>query len=157
MSSGETPYTSATSRMIFSTVIGAGWSSLRMSLMTLCAMEMDGGEPARCFRAFSFLTAPSSCRMLVFRRLAINSATSSGMYRSSSSALRRIMAIRVSKSGVLMSVIRPHSNRLRIRSSSVFSSLGGLSEVITICLPSAWSLLNVWKNSSCMRSLLLKN
>ena len=128
-----------------------------MSLMTLCAMEMDGGEPAKCFRAFSFFTAPSSCRMLVFRRLAMNSATSSGMCRSSSSALRRMMAIRVSKSGMVMSVIRPHSNRVRIRSSSVFSSLGGLSDVMTICLFSACNLLKVWKNSSCIRSLSLKN
>ena len=65
--------------------------------------------------------------------------------------------MRVSKSGVLMSVMSPHSNRLRIRSSRVFSSLGGLSDVMTICLPSAWSLLKVWKNYSCIRSLLLKN
>ena len=71
--------------------------------------------------------------------------------------LRRMMAMRVSKSGMVMSVIRPHSNRVRIRSSSVFSSLGGLSDVMTICLFSACNLLKVWKNSSCIRSLSLKN
>ena len=44
------------------------------------------------------------------------------------------MAIRVSSSGAWMSVIRPHSNRLSIRSSKPVSSLGGKSEVMTTCL-----------------------
>ena len=97
--------------MIRSTVTETGWLSLRMSRIAFWAIGIDGGEPASSLKALIFLTVPSSWRMLVFRRLAMNSATSSGMCRSSSSALRRMMAIRVSKSGMVMSVIRPHSNR----------------------------------------------
>ena len=48
--------------------------------------------------------------------------------------LRRI-AIRVSRSGGWMSVIRPHSKRERRRSSSVAISRGGRSDEITICAP----------------------
>ena len=56
-----------------------------------------------------------------------------------------------------MSVIRPHSNRDRSRSSSVSMSRGGRSELITICRPASWSELKVWKNSSWIRSLCSKN
>ena len=48
--------------------------------------------------------------------------------------LRRI-AIRVSRSGGWMSVIRPDSNRERSRSSSVAISWGGRSDEITTWLP----------------------
>ena len=59
-----------------------------------------------------------------------------------------INAIRVSRSGGWTSVISPHSNRLRSRSSSASSRFGGRSEVITICLFALCNVLNVWKNSS---------
>ena len=65
--------------------------------------------------------------------------------------------MRVSRSGGWTSVIRPHSNRVRSRSSSVVSCLGGRSEVMTICLFALCSVLKVWKNSSCVRSLLSRN
>ena len=65
--------------------------------------------------------------------------------------------MRVSRSGGWMSVIRPHSKRDRSRSSSVWMSRGGRSELITICRPASWSELNVWKNSSWIRSLCSKN
>src|SRR6185436_1951377 len=52
------------------------------------------------------------------------------------------------------SVTRPHLKRETRRSCSVGMSLGGLSEDSTICLPDWYSVLNVWKNSSCVRSLL---
>ncbi len=50
--------------------------------------------------------------------------------------LRRI-AMRVSRSGGWMSVIRPHSNRERRRSSSVAISFGGRSDEITIWRPAS--------------------
>ena len=50
--------------------------------------------------------------------------------------LRR-MAIRVSRSGGWMSVMRPHSKRERSRASSVAISFGGRSEEITIWLPAS--------------------
>jgi hypothetical protein len=50
--------------------------------------------------------------------------------------LRR-MAIRVSRSGGWMSVISPHSNLDRSRSSSVAMSRGGRSEDMTIWEPAS--------------------
>ena len=45
--------------------------------------------------------------------------------------------MRVSRSGGWMSVIRPHSKRLRSRSSSVAMSRGGRSLDMTICEPAS--------------------
>ena len=78
----------------------------------------------------------------------MNSSTSGGAVIRSVAAFLRRIAIRVSRSGGCTSVIRPHSNRLRSRSSSASSRLGARSEVITICLFALCSVLNVWKNSS---------
>ena len=50
--------------------------------------------------------------------------------------LRRI-AMRVSRSGGWMSVISPHSNRDRSRSSSVEISRGGRSDDMMICRPAS--------------------
>ncbi len=61
--------------------------------------------------------------------------------------------MRVSSSGGWTSVISPHSKRVRKRSSSVASCLGGRSEEMTICLLALCSVLKVWKNSSWMPSL----
>ena len=61
--------------------------------------------------------------------------------------------MRVSSSGGWTSVIRPHSKRVRSRSSRVASCLGGRSEEMTICLLALCSVLKVWKNSSWMPSL----
>jgi hypothetical protein len=36
-------------------------------------------------------------------------------------------------------------------------AFGGRSELSTICLPSSWMALNVWKNSSWVRSLSAMN
>jgi hypothetical protein len=55
-------------------------------------------------------------------------STSSGTLRPSATDFLRRMAMRVSRSGGWMSVISPHSNRLRRRSSSVAICLGGRSE-----------------------------
>ena len=65
--------------------------------------------------------------------------------------------MRVSRSGAWTSVIRPHSKRVRSRSSSVVSFFGARSEVMTICLLALCSVLNVWKNSSCVRSARSRN
>ena len=60
--------------------------------------------------------------------------------------------MRVSRSGTWTSVVRPHSKRVRRRSSSELSWRGDLSELMTICLLALCSVLKVWKNSSCVRS-----
>ena len=65
--------------------------------------------------------------------------------------------MRVSRSGAVRSAMSPHSKRLRSRSSSVAISFGGRSDESTICLPSSWIALKVWKNSSCVRSLSAMN
>ena len=63
--------------------------------------------------------------MLVWILEAMNSSTSGGAVSRSIAAFLRRIAIRVSRSGGWTSVIRPHSNRLRSRSSSASSRLGG--------------------------------
>ena len=88
---------------------------------------------------------------------AMNSMTSDEIGTAPSSALARRIAMRVSRSGAVRSAMRPHSNRLRSRSSSVRIAFGGRSELRTICLPSSWIALNVWKNSSWVRSLSAMN
>ena len=77
--------------------------------------------------------APSSSRTLSTMFSAMNPKTSSGMpcIASDSAFLRRI-ARRVSNSGGWMSTMRPHSNRLRSRSSMVAIDFGGRSDEITI-------------------------
>ena len=95
--------------------------------------------------------------MLVEIRLAMYSSTSGGAARPSWTAFFRRIAMRVSSSGGWTSVISPHSNRLRSRSSSVTSCLGGRSLEMTICLLALWSVLKVWKNSSCVCSLPSRN
>ena len=73
------------------------------------------------------------------------------------SAFARRIAMRVSRSGAEMSAMSPHSKRERRRSSSCVIALGGRSLESTICLPSSWIALNVWKNSSCVPSLPAMN
>src|SRR5436309_10527557 len=67
------------------------------------------------------------------------------------------MASRVSKSGGWMSAMSPHSNLDRSLSSRVGISFGGRSDEMTICLLISCSALNVWKNSSFVRSLPARN
>ena len=67
------------------------------------------------------------------------------------------MARRSSRSGGWMSVIRPASNLVRIRSSRVVSSFGGRSEVMMICLLHSCRASKVWKNSICVESLPAMN
>ena len=102
-------------------------------------------------------SAPSSSRMLLTTLRAMNSITSEVIGTAPSSALARRIAMRVSRSGAVRSAMRPHSKRLRRRSSSVMICFGGRSELRTICLPSSWIALNVWKNSSWVRSLSAMN
>ena len=135
ISSLVTPYIPATSLIILSTVTGAMESSLRISLMAFIAWVIVGGVPIRCCEALSFLTQPSSCLMSALSLVAIVSTTSFVRVRFKRSAFRLIMATLVSKSGGVMSAIRPHSNLVLILSSRVLMSLGGLSEVRIICLP----------------------
>ena len=89
---------------------------------------------ARDEKAIIRLSAPSSSRIFEITVLAIKRRTSSGTDRLSISAFLRKIAIRVSKSGLCISAIRPHSKRERKRSSKVSISLGGRSLEIIICL-----------------------
>ena len=76
--------------------------------------------------------------MFVDTRLAMNVSTcGSGTWMPSVLTFLRRIAIRVSRSGGWMSVISPHSNRERSRSSSVAISRGGRSDEITICRPAS--------------------
>ena len=69
--------------------------------------------------------------MFVETRLAMNVSTSgSSTSIESYFTFRRRIAMRVSRSGGWMSVISPHSNRERRRSSSVAMSRGGRSELM---------------------------
>ena len=111
----------------------------------------------RLAKAVTRISAPSSSRMLREIRDAMNSSTSGGALSCSCTAFLRRIAIRVSSSGGWTSVIRPHSKRLRSRSSRVTSCLGGRSEESTICLLALCRVLKVWKNSSCVDSLLARN
>ena len=103
------------------------------------------------------MRAPSSSRIEFETREAMNSSTSSGAYIRSWAAFFCRIAMRVSRSGGWMSASRPHSKRVRIRSSSVASCRGERSELITICLFALCSVLKVWKNSSCVRSRFSRN
>ena len=71
--------------------------------------------------------------MLLTTLRAMNSMTSEVIGTAPSSDLARRIAMRVSRSGAVRSAIRPHSNRLRRRSSSVRIAFGGRSELRTIC------------------------
>jgi hypothetical protein len=84
---------------------------------------------------------------------AISCITSRGILIRSISAFFSKIAVRVSKSGCVISTTNPLPNRPRSLSISVFNSMGGLSLDITICLLSEINSLNVWKNSSCVPSL----
>ena len=66
--------------------------------------------------------------MLLTTLRAMNSMTSDVIGTAPSSALARRIAMRVSRSGAVRSAMRPHSNRLRSRSSSVRIAFGGRSE-----------------------------
>ncbi len=65
--------------------------------------------------------------------------------------------MRVSRSGACTSVMRPHSNRERIRSSKPVRCFGATSDVITTCLLWSCSVLNVWKKASCVESFPCRN
>ncbi len=56
-----------------------------------------------------------------------------------------------------MSAISPHSKRLRSRSSISANSFGDRSLAITICFIVSCRALKVWKNSSWVRSLPVRN
>jgi hypothetical protein len=72
--------------------------------------------------------------MFVEIRLAMKVSTwVSGTWIASVFTFLRRIAMRVSRSGGWMSVIRPHSKRERRRDSSVAIARGGRSEEITIC------------------------
>ena len=143
--------------MIVAAVISGRSSSAMRSLSTISASVRSTLCRLRLANAVTRISAPSSSRMFDWIFDAMNSSTSGGAFSRSCAAFFRRIAIRVSRSGGWTSVIRPHSNRVRSRSSSVESCFGGRSELMTICLFALCSVLNVWKNSSWVRSLLSRN
>ena len=108
------------------------WVSI-IFLSTCCAVLRLISAPVREAKAINRMRAPSSSRIFDLMERAIYSATSSGICMRSLSAFFWRMAILVSRSGIWMSAIKPHSNRERKRSSMEDISLGGQSEEITIC------------------------
>ena len=127
------------------------------SRSTSSASDSSTFERVKLAKAVTRISAPSSSRIEFDTREAMNSSTSGGAYSRSWAAFFCRMAIRVSRSGGWMSASRPHSNRVRSRSSSVASCFGERSEVMTICLLALCSVLKVWKNSSWVRSRFSRN
>ena len=111
--------------MISAAVISGSPPSGIRSLSTISARVMSTSWRLRLANAVTRISAPSSSRMLVWILEAMNSRTSGGAVSRSIAAFLRRIAMRVSRSGGWTSVIRPHSNRLRSRSSSASSRLGG--------------------------------
>ena len=143
--------------MIAAAVISGSPPSGIRSFSTISARVRSTSWRLRLANAVTRISAPSSSRMLVWILLAMNSSTSGGAVIRSIAAFLRRIAMRVSRSGGCTSVIRPHSNRLRSRSSSWSRRLGARSEVSTICLLALCSALKVWKNSSCVCVLPSRN
>ena len=110
----------------------SSWST--MSRRTVWASDMSSVERLRLANAETRMSAPSSSRMFDETTVAMYSSTSSGMCSRSLCAFLRRIAMRVSRSGACTSVMRPHSNRLRMRSSKPVRCFGGTSLVITTCL-----------------------
>ena len=115
------------------------------------------GTALRVANATIRVSAPSSSRIFDTIRCARKSMTGGGTATDCASAFARRIAMRVSRSGVEMSAMRPHSKRDRSRSSSRSIAFGGRSLERTICFPSSWMALKVWKNSSCVPSLPVRN
>ena len=143
--------------MIVAALISGASDSPTRSLSTVSVSVMSTACRLRLANAVTRIRAPSSSRMLLWIFEAMNSSTSGGGFMPSCAAFLRRIAMRVSRSGACTSLIRPHSNRVRSRSSSEDSCRGALSELITICLFALCSVLNVWKNSSCVRSARSRN
>ena len=93
------------------------------SRSTSSARASSTGERVRLANAVTRISAPSSSRIEFAIRDAMNSSTSAGANSRSWAAFFCRIAIRVSRSGGWMSASRPHSNRVRSRSSSVASCL----------------------------------
>lgn len=68
-----------------------------------------------------------------------------------------MMAVFVSRFGCFMSTTSPHLKRESSLFSNPCKSLGGASLVMKICFPFWCSMLNMWKNISCVFSFLLRN
>ena len=104
--------------MIVAAVISGPPSSGMRSLSTISARARSTGCRLRLANAVTRISAPSSSRMLVeiLRGDELEHLVGGADSRSWMAFLRRI-AMRVSRSGGWTSVIRPHSNRLRSRSS----------------------------------------
>ena len=113
--------------MIMLLVIWASPPSGMRSLRTISARARSTCWRLRLANAVTRMRAPSSSRMLVWIRVAMNSSTSGPATRRSWAAFLRRMAIRVSRSGAWTSVMRPQPNRLRSRGSRFSSSFGGRS------------------------------
>ena len=104
--------------MIVAAVISGASVSPTRSLSTISVSVMSTVCWFRLANAVTRISAPSSSRMLLWIREAMNSSTSGGGFMPSCAAFLRRIAMRVSRSGAWTSLIRPHSKRVRSRSSS---------------------------------------
>ena len=129
--------------MMVEAVISGPPSSGIKSFKTISANPRSTPWRLREAKAVTRIKAPSSSRIFELILLAMYSNTSSGAFNLSCAAFLRRIAIRVSSSGGWMSVIKPHSNRERSRSSKVVSCFGGRSLEITICLLALYKVLKV--------------
>jgi hypothetical protein len=135
-SSSDTPKRSLTVSWILEIETSANSPCGKTSFKTSWASSTVIGRPVSDEKAITRVSAPSSSRMFVEMRDAMKVRTSLSVtvIPSVLTFLLRI-AMRVSRSGGWMSVISPHSNRDRRRSSSVAMSRGGRSLDSTICDP----------------------
>ncbi len=107
-------------------------------MSTSCASSTVIARPVSDENATTRVSAPSSSLMLVEILPAMKVSTwGSAIWMESVFTFLRRIAMRVSRSGGCTSVISPHSNRERSRSSSVGISFGGRSDEITICEPAS--------------------
>ena len=117
-----------------SMVIRFSSSFSRLSFNTSFASSSVMGLLVKEEKATTRMREPSISRILDFIPLAMKKITSSGMERLSISVFFFRMAILVSKSGGLISTVRPHSNLDFNLSSKAGISFESRSQDITICL-----------------------
>ena len=132
---------SAVAAMIAAVLICMAAASEIRSRSTISASDLSIGVLFSEAKAVTRISAPSSSRMLRSMLLAMSFEHVVGNVEPIHLRLLRRIAMRVSSSGGWTSVIRPHSNRVRSRSSRVASCLGGRSEEMTICLFALCSVL----------------
>ena len=109
-------------------------SDAKKSCKACSAKALLTGWLLREATAVTRVKAPSSSRIFSVKRSAIRSKTSLGTLDPFIEAIIRKIAIRVSKSGGLISTVKPDSNLEISLDSNPLRFLGATSEAITILL-----------------------